>query len=486
MKFVGRQTEMARLEDELAAVRRGGAGRFVWIYGRRRVGKSRLVQEFCDDSGADYCFFQGQRRERPEALAEFIEAVAESSLASAAHLKDVSFSTWHAALRGASQDVTEGRPAIIVIDELPHLVEADAGFASDLQKAWDRVLRDRPVLLVAVGSDTRMMEALVGARAPLFGRPTLELRVDPLVPPAIATLTGAHSPSEAIDHYLVIGGMPELAAAWKSTRAGTGTKASAGTDIWAFLAAALANDSTPFVTSALRVLSAEFEAELPTRRVLEAIGHGETVHGRIASRSQVSARTLSLALDALTEQKRLVTRSIPYAVPPSPKNSHYTVTDPYLRFWLRFVAPNLDEIARGRGDLTVARIRRDWPTYRGRAVEPIVRLALERLLLDPALSTQLGEARHVGGWWRRDGSVEIDLVGGDRPDPSRIGFLGSVKWREDGPFTAEDAKHLAEARAVVPGAASAKLIAVTRKPQRKNPGVDRMFSARDLIGAWPE
>ncbi len=52
--------------------------------------------------------------------------------------------------------------------------------------------------------------------------------------------------------------------------------------------------------------------------------------------------------------------------------ARYTVLDPYLRFWLRFVGPRLAELSRGRSDLVVARVPRDWNAYRGRAVEPVV------------------------------------------------------------------------------------------------------------------
>jgi hypothetical protein len=155
-----------------------------------------------------------------------------------------------------------------------------------------------------------------------------------------------------------------------------------------------------------------------------------------------------------------------------------------MRFWLRFVGPHLDELSRGRPDLVIDRIERDWAVYRGRAIEPLVRVALERLLDEPSLSDSLGGARHVGAWWRRDHSIEVDLVGGDRPEPKRIGFVGSIKWRDREPFSAADLRQLQAGRAHVPGAEGAKLVAVSRSGFEDGLDLDASFGPDRLLAAW--
>ncbi len=471
--FVGRNSELEELGSELDLVRNSGRARFVWMRGRRRVGKSRLMQQFCDRSRARYCFYQAPRRPRPDALVDFVEAVGESSLASADAFEGASYSSWPAALRAAAQSLTPSDPAIVVIDELPYLTELDPGFAADLQKAWDRTLEASPILLVCVGSDVRMMDALVGERSPLHGRPTREMQIAPLSPAAVADITKAPSAAEAIDRYLVVGGFPLLATSWPR---------SAG--LREFLKHALRDDQTPFATTALRIMASEFERELQARKVIEAIGHGETAYSRIQSRSGVKGNTLTAALEVLAEAKRLVARELPYAVPPGKTAAKYTVIDPYLRFWLRFVGPHMAELSRGRSDLVVERIMRDWSAFRGQAVEPVVREGLERLLADAALSKRLDGARHVGSWWRRDHAIEVDLVGGDALEPSRIGFIGSVKWRENEPLTARELRDLAANRATVPGAEAAKLVAVSRVGIGDDVAADATFGPAELLAAW--
>ncbi len=470
-QFVGRDQEVGKLQRELDEVRASGAGRFVWLRGRRRVGKSRMVQEFCDLSGAPYCFYQAVQRPRAEALSGFGDAVAQSALAAAGTFAEASFASWPAALSAAATGATQDRPVVIVLDELPYLCDHDTGFASDLQKAWDRGLEATPVLLVCVGSDVRMMEELVKERSPLHGRPTLEMALQPLSVPAVGQITGAADPSEAIDRYLVVGGFPLLAARWP-----------AGSSMRDFLADALADDH-PFVTTALRIMASEFQQATNVRRVIEAIGHGETARGRIESRAGVTGNTLDDALRVLTDAKRMVERRTPYAVPPGTKFARYTVTDPYLRFWLRFVGSHLDEISRGRGDIAADRILRDWDTYRGRAVEPVVRVALERLLIDPAVSKQTGGAVFVGSYWTRDNSVEVDLVGGDAVRPTRVGFVGSIKWHEHGLFTTAERRQLAEHRAAVPGAAEARLVVVSRTGVEPGVEADLVLGPEEIVSA---
>jgi len=473
VKFVGRDAELAVLRAEFDRARQGNGGRFAWVLGRRRVGKSRLVQELCNELRAPYVFYQAPQRGAKAAVAAFADAVAQSTLPAAHAFEGASFDSWPTAMRAAVQGVDPGRPAILVIDELPYLTEGDRGFAADLQQAWDRLLEGAPLLLICIGSDVRMMESLVGTRSPLYGRPTLELHVAPLNPAEVAGLTSAPNAAAAFDRYLIVGGFPQLAASWPS-----------GASPRTFLRKALAHDQTLFAATALRIMASEFPRELQARDVIEAIGHGEASYGRIQRRSGVRGNTLNDALELLVERKRLVARDLPYAVPPGKKAPKYVVTDPYLRFWLRFVGPHMDELSRGRPDLVLGRIERDWQVYRGRAIEPLARTALERLLADPSLSGRFDGARHVGAWWRRDHSVEVDLVGGDRPDPRAIGFIGSVKWREKGPFSAGELAALAKQRADVPGAEGAKLVAVSRTGVAGGVEADAAFGPDDLLGAW--
>jgi len=447
MRFIGRDHELQRLQTRLESSRRTGQGEFIAMRGRRRVGKSRLVEEFAQRAGVPYVFYTAVQ-ERPEReLARFLDAVAESDAPAAGLVRSGSRAdTWEAALELATRDATAERPVIVVIDEFPYLVDREPAIEAVLQTVWDRTIQRRPVLLILVGSDIATMAALSEERRPLHDRPR-EMVVEPLTAYDIAAMLDldAHG---ALDAYVVIGGFPVLALEW-----------GAGRSLEDYLAEALADPSSFLVLSAERALAAEFPSALRPRIVLNAIGGDVRANKEILQRTQMNATTLTQALGTLVE-KRIVDRLQPYSAKPSPGNKLYSVADPYMRFWLRYIGPNMPLIERGRGRLLAQRVAADFSTYRGRAIEPIIASAIERLLPDD----RFGVARHVGSFWTRTHAIEVDLVGGDKqPAADDIGFVGSIKWRADGACTRADAAALVAAREAVPGAdATTRLIGVSR------------------------
>ena len=157
MEFVGRQEDLARLRRERERVG-PNTGRFVWMTGRRRVGKSRLVQEFVERERLPYVFFEAPRRAPSEALRRFGEAVAQSTLPSAELAGGATFNDWPSALRVAAQHASAERPSVIVIDELPDLLEHDPDADADIRAGWS-ALEGMPVMLFCIGSDVSMMES---------------------------------------------------------------------------------------------------------------------------------------------------------------------------------------------------------------------------------------------------------------------------------------------------------------------------------------
>lgn len=468
--FTGRERDLRRLQRQYDEVVESGNGRFVSMRGRRRVGKSRLIEEFLHRSGMPHVFFAASRQGPERELELFAEELAASELPAGESIRQgVTPSSWEGALTLVAQTADAARPAVVVIDELPWLVEQDDSIEAVLQKVWDRRLKDAPVLLVLVGSDLAMMEALTTYGRPLYGRPTREMVVDPLTPAEIGDLLDVDA-TRAIDAYTTIGGFPQLALAWPK-----------GATWKAFLADMLQDEHSPFIVSGERSVTAEFPPQTSARAVLSAIGSGEPVFGRIATRAGIGSSQLSGILDTL-ERKRAIRKLIPFAGTDGSKAKRYVVADPYLRFWLRFIEPHMDLVERGRGLFVAERIEAAWPDFRGKAVEPIVGASVERLLPD----ARFGEARHVAGYWTRDNKVEVDLVGSrEQRDPERAELVGSITWREDGAFGRRDAARLQTHRDQVPRTdADTLLVGVSRRGFDEGLGLDVQLGPDDLVGAW--
>ncbi|MGW6128977.1 ATP-binding protein [Cellulomonas sp. NPDC055163] len=429
-----------------------------------------MVDELTRRSGVPFVYFQAARSApvRDE-LATFASSVATSTLPNAAVAAGNTPLSLTAALTLLDAALGD-QPAIVVIDELPWLLEQIGGGAGELQRVWDTRLSKKPVLLLLLGSDLAMMEHLMSADQPFYGRAT-EMIVGPLTPADIGQMVGADAMG-AFDAFLVTGGLPLVAQEWDH-----------GESLTSFLERSFATSTSALVVSGGRALDAEFPEASISRRVLTAIGgKGERTFTAIqndGAGDPMNASTLTATLRALTD-KRIIAADEPLSAKPATKNRRYRIDDPALRFWLAFVEPALGEVDRARPDLAVARVESGFMSWRGRAIEPVVRDSLERLLPDATWP----EVAKVGGWWRRNNTPEIDLVGATRRHDVR--FAGSIKWRGS-PLTARDVTALSTDATSIPGVgAGTPLVAVC--PGGADPGARRdlaqVWDACDLLAAW--
>jgi hypothetical protein len=286
------------------------------------------------------------------------------------------------------------------------------------------------------------------------------------------TMTGLTA-ADAFDAHLVTGGLPLICQEWRE-----------GESRADFLARVLDDPTSPLLVSGERMLAAEFPSALQARHVLSVIGAGERTFGTIAAAAGTADRplppgSLNPALRALAD-KRLIAIDTPLSTRPGDRDRRYRVADPYLRFWLAFLEGGIPEIERGRGRVVAEAVERGWTSWRGRAIEPVVREALARLLPDE----RWPEVRTVGGWWPRTNNPEVDLVGADRSPARHIGFVGSIKWHERAPFDRRALAALARDALAVPGAdEETPLVAVSRSGFTVD-GLAATYGPERLMESW--
>lgn len=468
--FIGREVQLQRLDALLSRVTADEGtkpGRAVLIRGRRRVGKSRLVEEFVERAGLPCVFFTASGRSTAEELRLFAQEVAGSNLPGAAVFRDVQVASWDAALRLLASAVPDDGGSVVVIDELPYLTNSDPGFEGTLQKMFDRELSRRRVLLLGIGSDLAMMETLNAYGRPFYQRAT-EMVVPPLSPAEVGAMLKLGA-ADAFDAFLVTGGLPLICDEWTQ-----------GLSLSEYLGAALDDPTSALLVSAERALAAEFPVEAQARAVLSAIGSGERTFTNIGrAAGDLQQGSLSRSLKVLLD-KRVVEQDQPLSVKPGARDKRYRVADPYLRFWLTFLGPHMAEVERGRGDRVLARIQTSWTSWRGRAIEPLLRESVNRALVETPL---LGEGI-VGGYWTRTNDPEIDIVIADRqPVAKAILGVGSIKWLEQTPFGRRDLAQLIVHRSQLPGATDDTPLIVVARSGCDVDGVTA-FGPDELLNAW--
>ena len=477
--FVGRTAELRLFRKRLDRIASSGSGIAVTVRGRRQIGKSRLVQEFCDEAEVPYFYFTAIKGASPvEAVRDFCVELRESGLPAAPDaVPTLDTGRWTEAFRVLASVLPDG-PAVIVLDELPWLWEQDRQFDGALQTAWDRLLSTRPVLLFLLGSDIHMMERLTAYDRPFFGRAD-NLTLGPLNPGDVADALGL-SATDAVDAHLVSGGLPGILRSWPH-----------GSPALRFIEAECADPAAPLFSIPESTLLAEFPSPGQARRALEAVGSGDRTQATIAATaggpdSPLTTGSLTPLLRLLTREKHILARDEPLSTRPG-RPALYRVSDSNLRLYLAVLRHAHELSRRGRPEAAFRLVERQWTSWRGRAVEPLIRQSLELTAASRALPWP--ETTVVGGWWNRRFDPEVDLIGADRPPVARhVFFAGSVKWLGT-PFDEHDQAELASAAARVPGfvPGSASFVVASRAGIVRGLDMrraDLVWAPDDVISAW--
>jgi AAA+ ATPase superfamily predicted ATPase len=404
LMFVARERELRALESEFDGPRPS----LVVMYGRRRVGKSTLLQKALE--GRRHVYFQATRVTDADSQALFKAAIAQA-LGSNPLLDGLT--GWEGIFAYLRAMATEGS-LLVALDEFPYLCEDSRGLPSIVQKAWDEVGRAGvPLKFVLCGSHVAFMEDLLAERNPLHGRQTRELEVMPLSFREAAEMLPGWKPEAALRAFGVFGGMPYYLALFDP----------AG-DLADNVRRLVLEDGAPLRDEPMHLLQAELNAPARYASILRAVADGMTVRGEIVNRvmqKDEQSSSITPYIDRL-ERMRLLRRmhSLDVAAPEKSRNTRYFLNDPFLAFYFRFVLPNASALQAGHAD------------------------AVYRLGIEPHLDENMGErfeeicrawvtlygqerlgvpARVVGKIW--SGNYDID-VSGELLDGRRL--AGECKW----------------------------------------------------------
>jgi AAA+ ATPase superfamily predicted ATPase len=330
----------------------------VIVSGRRRVGKTALLDRFAHDRRS--VFLPGTRAPVAEALRRLEERLRVTAAPVAGDLLDLgSLRTWDAAL-GYLLARARDEPLLVVLDEFPYLCEADPSLPSTLQARWDH-RGDAQLSLVLAGSHVGLMEQLVAADAPLFGRADAHLRLSPFSWRDAGLLAGGDDPTAWLEAYVTVGGMPRYLRLWDARH-----------DAVTNLGDLLDGPGAPLGDEGTVVLQ-ELTPGSAAARVLELVALGADTFTAVRERAGLAPATASDAL-ALLERLGLLDRLTPVGEDPRrTKRVRYQIRDPFLRLWLGLVLPNRDAFELGRGTGVLAASREQLAVSQQQAFASVVR-----------------------------------------------------------------------------------------------------------------
>lgn len=397
-RFIGRRRELEALGQ--VAERQGG--QLVLVYGRRRIGKSYLLDRF--SHGRHTVFYQATQQTEAIELACFSDQIRSLTRLP----ESVSFPGWEAAL-DALAEAAAGERLVVILDEFPYLCESTAALPSIVQRWWDRRGRTSAVMLILCGSAQAFMHQLDSRAAPLHSRFTAKLAVRPLPYREAAEFVPELGAADKALVYGILGGTPFNLDQWN-----------AALDVRDNLLRLFGDPMSSLVDSAERILTSDLPDARVAFRVLRAVVLGHSRWAEIREFAKVHERALPRLIEiGLIERRTPATED-----PKKSRRSVYRIPDPYLRFWFRFVLRNRGPIERGLGRAVVdEQILPFLDDHMGQTFEDIAReFALELV--------RRGELRadDVGYWQSADGQHEIDIVGVAQREPT---FIGTVKWQRD-------------------------------------------------------
>lgn len=404
-------------EAELGMLQRrwdSGEAQIFTLWGRRRVGKSTLLLRFAH--GKRHLYFEATSGTRADQLADFSDRLADATSRTSLTVPD-----WRAALDAVADWARDG-PVLFVLDEFQHVARENPEIGSIINVWWRERGEDLPIFLVLAGSEVGFFEReVVGYSATTYGRRAGQLRLRPFGPVDVGLFVPRWSAEDKIAAYAVFGHMPYYLAQIRPE-------------------AGLADNILDLVLSHDGLLHEEarllLDQELPDSSsyfsVLRAIAAGQTRVSQIASRTGIRGGTarVSQMLDML-QRLWLVEKQLPVTVqnPERSRQSFYRITDPYLRFWFRFVLPAQGRLidADGAERHLRGRILPQLDEFvSAPAFEEVCQQWLLRETDAAAVGWWWGKVRETRGGELRDLERELDAVAVD--DDGRVLAVGSCKW----------------------------------------------------------
>ena len=405
--FIGREREL----NALNKLYKSNKFEFAAIYGRRRVGKTALINEFIGDKKAIY--FMGVESNAKQNLENFSKSIME--FASGIETES-SFLSFQAALEYVFK-LAENERIILAIDEYPYVARSSKSLASTLQLLIDKYKDTSKLMLILCGSSMSYMEDHVLAyKAPLYGRRTAQMKLLPFDFEETCRYFKNLSDEDKALIYGIAGGTPQYLLQMDDSLSVEDNIKNTYLNPISFL-----------YEEPINLLKQEVREPAIYTAIITAIATGSSRMSEISNKVGEDTNVCTNYIKNLMNLG-IVQKETPYGEKASRK-SVYSIEDNMFRFWYRFVLENNSIIARGAADLVYKRIEPQLSDYMGKIFEEICKQYLWKQLLS---GNCLVEFSSLGRWWGNDpnekSQTEIDIMG---EQDKNTALFAECKWTNE-------------------------------------------------------
>ena len=405
--FIGRDRELATLNK----LYKSNKFEFTVIYGRRRVGKTALINQFIEGKNAIY--FMGVESNAKQNLENFSKSIIEYNTGIET---ETSFLSFQAALEYVFK-LSEKERLILAIDEYPYVARSSKSLASTLQLMIDKYKDSSKLMLILCGSSMSYMEDHVLAyKAPLYGRRTAQMKILPFDFEETFHYFNNFSDEDKALIYGIVGGTPQYLLQMNDELS-----------VEDNIKNTYLNPISALFEEPETLLKQEVREPALYNAIITAVATGASRMSEISSKVGEDTNICSAYVKNLVSLG-IIQKETPYGEKTSRK-SVYSIEDNMFRFWYRFIPENNSIIARGAADLAYKRIEPFMSDYMGKVFEDICKKYLWKLLLTGKCPVEFSS---LGRWWGNDpvekSQAEIDIIA---EQDKNAALFGECKWTNE-------------------------------------------------------
>ena len=403
--FVGRKQEM----DYLKKIYKSNNAEMIVVYGRRRIGKTELLRQFSKKK--KHIFFSCDLSSEAEQLKQFSQSLYRAT--NEVFLKDNVFKNWNSALEYLFTSLPKNIN-LVIIDEFPYMCNANSALPSILQNLWDKYSKKSQIKLILCGSYISFMEKeILSSKSPLYGRRTGQIFLKGLSFDETNEMLPNFSREEMVYVYSILGGIPAYLEKFNDQQS-----------LEANIKVNILNKNSYLFAEPKFLLMEELRESGIYFSILRSISSGKTRLNEISQDTMINDRIKVNRYLSVLRELHIVTRELPVTEnnPNKSRKGIYKIEDQLIKFWFRFIYPNLYLLEENEIDFF-------WKNIYLKQIDSFVGFSFEKICLEKLKKMNKNNKlpfkfRKAGRWWNKD--KEIDLLGFD---DSKNFIFGECKWK---------------------------------------------------------